>query len=134
MPRILVLDDEPMIAMLVQDWLQELGYETVGPAQTVSAAIDLLESAVLDGAILDVSLGNEDCYAVAERLQVRGVPFAFATGHGRNAIDARFKDAAVLPKPFDFVMMQRVLMELIAKSPASGTSAIARPGPSPSAD
>jgi CheY-like chemotaxis protein len=122
-----------MISMLVQDWLQELGYETVGPAQSVAAALSLLECSPLDGAILDVSLGDDNCYAVADHLLARGVPFAFATGHGRNGIAARFKDIAVLPKPFDFVMMRRVLSELTAKAPGSTAAAItplaAPPGP-----
>lgn len=134
MPRILVLDDEPMIAMLVQDWLQDLGFETVGPAQSVATALDLIERTSLDGAILDVSLGNEDCYAVADCLQERGVPFAFATGHGRNGIDARYKNAAVLSKPFDFVMMKRVLTEFLAKTQGSYATAKTPPATPPIPD
>ena len=56
MPRILVLEDEPLIAMMLQGWLEEIGCETIGPAHTVQSALDLLQGARPDGALLDVSL------------------------------------------------------------------------------
>ncbi|MEJ0098106.1 MAG: response regulator [Bauldia sp.] len=84
MPRILLLDDEPLIAMMVADWLAEIGCETVGPADSVASALGFLDGEPLDGAILDVWLGDEDSFPVADTLRRRGVPFAFATGHGRR--------------------------------------------------
>ena len=82
MRRILVIDDEPLISMLVEDWLTELGCEVVGPARTVQDGLDLIEKGALDGAILDVNLGSNKSFLVAEALRNRGVPFAFATGDG----------------------------------------------------
>jgi CheY-like chemotaxis protein len=114
MARILVLDDEPLISMMVEAWLSELGYETVGPAASVRTALGLIELGTeLDGAILDVSLCNEECYRVADALRDRGVPFAFATGHGMNGVADRFKDALVLSKPFDFEAVKGLVTKLL---------------------
>ena len=82
MPRILVVDDEPLVSMLVENWLVELGCEVVGPARSVQQGLDIAGSAELDGAILDVNLAGKNSYLVAEALKRRGVPFAFTTGDG----------------------------------------------------
>jgi CheY-like chemotaxis protein len=115
MPRILLLDDEPLIAMMMEEWLTELDCETAGPAHTVRDALDLLDGAALDGAILDVTLVNEDCYPVAEALKGRGVPFAFATGHGPGGVDQRFRTALVLSKPFSFESVKGIIAKLLDK-------------------
>jgi DNA-binding response OmpR family regulator len=112
MPRILVLDDEPLISMMLEEWLTELGYETLGPANSVRSALDFIANAALDAAILDVSLGDEQCYSVADALRGRGIPFALATGHGAHGVDIRFKDALVLSKPFDFEEVRDVMAKL----------------------
>ena len=109
MRRILVLDDEPLIAMMVEEWLSELGCETIGPANSVAAALSLIDGNALEGAILDVTLGNENCYSVAEILKNKKVPFAFATGRGADGIDSRYKDALLLAKPFDFAAIKGVI-------------------------
>jgi CheY-like chemotaxis protein len=70
--RVLILDDEPLIAMLLHDWLEELGYEAIGPANTVAQALAFVENDRLDAAILDVSLHKTDCYPVADVLKARG--------------------------------------------------------------
>ena len=79
MPRILVVDDEPLISMLVENWLGELGCKVVGPARTVADGLALADGQ-LDGAILDVNLAGGTCYPLANALRLRGVPLAFATG------------------------------------------------------
>ena len=111
-PRILILDDEPLIAMMLQDCLVDLGCEAVGPAYTVEAALALLEGDVVDGAILDVKLAGADSYPVALALQRRSIPFVFATGQGADGIDPRFKSAAILSKPFDFKAVQAAIAAL----------------------
>jgi DNA-binding response OmpR family regulator len=109
MRRILVVDDEPLIAMMVEDWLEELGYTTVGPANSVTSALGLINDNAPDGAILDVSLSGENSYSVAEELLSRRIPFAFATGRGANDVDVRFRNALMLAKPFDFDAVKGVI-------------------------
>ena len=112
-PRVLVLEDEPLIAMMMRDWLAELGCETLGPAQTVQAALALIESNPPDAAILDISVGKEDCYPVADRLQDQAVPFAFATGRAGDNIASRHQAAPRLSKPFDFEAVSGVISKLL---------------------
>jgi DNA-binding response OmpR family regulator len=109
-PRVLVLEDEPLIAIMVRGWLTDLGCETVGPAHTVSSALALIEDGPLDGAILDVSIGDHDCAPVAEALRHKGIPFAFATGH---AVDGLAADALSLSKPYDFAALRGVVAGLL---------------------
>lgn len=113
MPRILVLDDEPLIAAMVQEWLGELDCEVVGPANSVTGALGLLEAAPPDAAILDLSLGREESYPVADALTARGIPFAFLTGYGANGLAPRFKDNLVIAKPFDFKDVKSAVIQLL---------------------
>ena len=112
-PRILVVDDEPMISMLIEDWLNELGCEVVGPARCVADGLDLAESAKLDGAILDVNLAGESSYPLANALKLRGVPVAFATGDSGIDEDAGFADPILLNKPFMFEDVKAVVGRLL---------------------
>jgi DNA-binding NtrC family response regulator len=116
MRRILVLEDEALIAMMLQDWLTELGCEMIGPAASVRSALDIACGSELDGAILDVSLSDGDCFSVADALRNRGVPFAFATGHGASAVAARFKNEFVLRKPFAFDAVKDTVSRLLEQS------------------
>lgn len=116
MPKILVVDDEPLIAMMIADWLAEQGLETVGPAHSVSQALALLETQQADAAILDVSLGNDDCYDIAEVLSAKGIPFAFATGHGADTMAQRYADVVMVSKPFDFEAVRSVVAQLLKGS------------------
>jgi CheY-like chemotaxis protein len=113
MPRILVVEDEMLIAMLVEDWLAELGCETVGPVGSAVEALALIEAGQLDGAILDVSLNGHDSFAVADALRARDVPFTFATGHGTGRVADRFKDAPTLTKPYDFERVRAAVATLL---------------------
>lgn len=116
MPRILLLDDEPLISMLVEDWLRELGCEVVGPARSVQEGLEFVGAASLDGAILDVNLGGQNCYSVANALKIKGIPFAFATGDG--SVDGDFANPILLPKPFDFDGVKAVLGKLLERGNA----------------
>jgi DNA-binding response OmpR family regulator len=123
MPRILVVDDEPLISMMMENWLNELGCEVVGPARSVQHGLDLADSASLDGAILDVNLGGQDSYSLASALKQKGVPFAFATGDTGPDAGAGFDNPILLHKPFDFDAMKLVLGKLLGEAPLKdGTS------------
>jgi DNA-binding response OmpR family regulator len=116
-PRILVVDDEPLISMLVENWLTELGCEVAGPARSVQDGLDLVTGTELDGAILDINLGNEKSYLIADALRQRNVPIAFATGDGLVGAALSIKDPLLLHKPFDFEKVKAVLGKLLDRTP-----------------
>jgi DNA-binding response OmpR family regulator len=122
-PRILVVDDEPLISMMVEDWLTELGHEVVGPARSVADGLGLATGTALDGAILDIRLGDGNSYAIASVLQERGIPFAFATGQGESDMESSFQNALILSKPFEFTAVQAVLTALLAGANAAESKA-----------
>ena len=97
--RILIVEDEFLIAATACEMLQELGAHVVGPASTISEALALAEREDVDVALLDINLHGQSSAAVAARLETRGIPIVFATGYGRG--DG--KDAVghyVLGKPY----------------------------------
>jgi PAS domain S-box-containing protein len=98
--RILIVEDEMMVAMLLEDMLGELGYEVVGPALALDKALAMAREAVIDAAILDVNLNGRETYPVAHVLRERGIPFVFASGYGERAIAESFQGAPILSKPF----------------------------------
>ena len=98
--RVLVVEDEAVIAMLVEDSLVELGCEVVGSASRLGDALAKAEALEVDVALLDVNLAGRLSYPVAEMLQSRNVPFVFTTGYGQAALPAALQKAPVLSKPF----------------------------------
>jgi len=116
MARVLVVDDEALIAMMLSDLITEYGHETVGPAHSEGQALDLVATTPIDAAILDVTLGDHDCFAVAEALGKRGIPFAFATGHGAQAMPDAFRERITVSKPFDFDVVRRLIDDLVTPS------------------
>jgi CheY-like chemotaxis protein len=97
--RILVVEDEALIAVMVEDMLAEMGGIVVGPAATIGAALDLARQELLDAAILDVNVRGERIDPVAELLITRGVPVLFATGYGEVRL-ASGQTATVIDKPY----------------------------------
>jgi len=98
--RILVVEDEPLLAMMIEDLLSEIGCVVVGPASHLGAGLALASEAELDGALLDVNLGSEAVYPVADALRRRGVPFVFVTGYGRHGLDTPYAAHPTIQKPF----------------------------------
>jgi len=115
MPWIMVLDDEPLIAMMLRDWLLELGCHEAPMAHSVSDALAIVNGTKLDGAILDVSLGESDSLVVAAALLERAIPFAFATGLDPSTLRAGFADAPTLSKPFEFDDVRKLVTKLLAR-------------------
>lgn len=99
-PAILLVEDEPLVALAVEDLLVTLGIRVVGPAPTVAKALGLVEQGGFDGALLDVSLRGERVDAVADALATRGIPYVFTTGHGVEALPEGHRERPLLVKPF----------------------------------
>ncbi len=98
--RVLLVEDEAVIAFAVEDALLELGCEVVGPAFCLEDAVALASAEPIDAAILDVNLNDQRSYAVADELRRRGVPFLFATGYAEGGLDWDRAKVDVLPKPY----------------------------------
>lgn len=98
--RILVVEDDMMIALHIEEALQDLGCLVIGPVAKLDVALRLASDEVLDAAILDVTIRGGYVFPVAERLMSRGVPFAFASGYGDWALPEAFRNQPRLTKPF----------------------------------
>ena len=113
--RVLIVEDEGMVSMLLEDMLFELGHTVAGLAPRLAVARALAEKIEADLAILDVNLDGEASYPVAEILTTRGVPFIFATGYGATGLQEGWRRAPVLSKPFQI----RELAAAIARATAA---------------
>jgi CheY-like chemotaxis protein len=112
--RILVVEDEMMIAMLVEDMLSELGCSVVGPAHALDTALDLARTEIgLDAALLDVNLGGQPVFAVADALRAKGVPAIFSTGYGDAGLREVDRGSPVLQKPFRAGDLARALNQAL---------------------
>lgn len=98
--RILVVEDEAVIAVLIEEALRDMGCVVVGPAGRLDAALKLAATAALDGAVLDVTVRGGQVFPVAETLAARGIPFVLASGYGSWALPPQFRDQPRLTKPF----------------------------------
>jgi CheY-like chemotaxis protein len=109
--HILVVDDETMIAMMMEDMLCDLGCAVLGPVGAVAPALELIQAKanVLNGAFLDVNLRGETIYPVAAELLERNVPFVFLSGHTRVDIDPRFLAVPLLSKPVQPLLIEHTL-------------------------
>ena len=109
--RVLVVEDEAAISLLLEDMLLDFGCEVIGPAARLSAALDAVNREHVDLAILDVNVAGEPIYPVAEALAERSVPFVFSTGYGSAGIKDAYRDRPVLQKPFaQHDLKQKLLM------------------------
>ncbi len=107
--RILVLEDEPIISMLIEDMLGEIGCKNTEVTASVQGALEFLAASQPDFAILDIDLNGTSSYPVAALLRSRRIPFVFVSGYDAAALDAAYADVKVLQKPFrtsdlDFVI------------------------------
>jgi DNA-binding NtrC family response regulator len=98
--RILVVEDEPLIALMIEDTLADEGCKVIGPVGTVNAALAAIETNHLDGALLDINLKGVQSYAVADALALRGIPFILLTGYGASDIPEKYRACVVCDKPF----------------------------------
>lgn len=98
--RVLLVEDEAILAMALEDILGHLGCVVVGPALTVADGHRLASDAQLDAGVLDINMGNGPNFTIAEILRTRSVPFCFSTGYGLAGVPSQYADVPVLQKPY----------------------------------
>lgn len=117
--RVLVLEDETLVSMMVEDMLLDLGCEVVGPFAKLEQALAFIDGGdgKLDAALLDVNLGGERSFPMAEALAGKGVPFVFTTGYDESGLPEIWRGRPTLRKPF---MMGEMADALRKALPAKG--------------
>jgi CheY-like chemotaxis protein len=119
--RVLIVEDEGIVAMLVEDMLTDLGHDVAAVASRMKDAIDIARNGIFDWAIVDINLDGQPSYPVADILKERGVPFAFATGYGAKGLDTNYSYAPVLVKPFVIADLEKLLGEVTRRRSISRT-------------
>ncbi|WP_040678401.1 response regulator [Rhizobium mesoamericanum] len=110
--RILVVEDEYMLANELRNELEQEGAVVIGPVGRLEIAFELLESeGQIDSAILDVNVGDDDVFPIAEALADRNVPFVFATGYDASTIPSKFSSVPVCDKPVEMYRLKQALKE-----------------------
>jgi PAS domain S-box-containing protein len=112
--RVLVVEDEALIAMVAADCLADAGCEVIGPAATIARALEMIEANDVDAALLDANLAGRRVDALAVALTQKNVPFAFVTGYSREALPSGFRDAMTVEKPFSQDQLLRAIERLVA--------------------
>jgi CheY-like chemotaxis protein len=111
--RILVVEDEAIVAMMLDDILTELGHHVVGPVHRVNKALEIAQNEPIDIALLDVHVAGAEVYEVAERLEARHIPFVFTTGYGKMGLREAFSGRPVLQKPFSVKSLSDILATVL---------------------
>jgi PAS domain S-box-containing protein len=106
--RVMIVEDEALVAMVESESLSELGFSVVGPFSRASDAMAALND--VDAAILDINLDGDLVYSVADELAARGIPFIFVTGYAAETIEERFAHIPVLQKPIERQALQRIFL------------------------
>ena len=115
--RVLIVEDEAAVSILIEDMLLDLGVEIAGRASRLNPALRLAYEADLEAAILDINIGGVHSYPVADVLHSRGIPVIFATGYGSSVLPERLRSCQTLHKPFDQHQFSHTLKTALAESP-----------------
>jgi two-component sensor histidine kinase len=116
--KLLVIEDEPLIAINIAAVLEQDGARVAGPVATVSDALNMIAKSELDGALVDANLRGHPADDIAAALTRKGIPFVFVTGYGRESLPASFARARVLKKPFSEEQLLEAAASLVEQSPA----------------
>ena len=112
--RVLVVEDEVLVAWMLEEMLAELECMVVGPAVRVSQALAMVGTEAIDLAILDVNLNGEKSYAVADALAARRVPYVFSTGYAADSMPDKYRSSLILQKPYSQSDLSAALTRLLA--------------------
>lgn len=112
--RILIVEDESLVAMLLETILEDMGCQPLGPVATVDEALAFLESGeALDAALLDVNVAGREVFPVAAILEARGVPFVFSTGYGEGGLPEAWRGRPTIQKPFTEAAVRDALLQTL---------------------
>jgi len=119
--RVLIVEDEALVAMLLEDMLIDAGYVVAGTVSAIQQALEFVADAPedFDVAILDVNLRGKPIFPVAEALVAAGKPFVFATGYGAGSLPETWRNRPTLQKPFGAGDVERVLATALAANAAT---------------
>lgn len=110
--RVLIVEDESLVAMLLETILEDMGCSPVGPAATVDDGLKIIsDGEPLDAALLDVNVAGRQVFPVAQALKDRGVPFVFSTGYGEGGLPDEWRGQPTLQKPFTESAVRDALMK-----------------------
>lgn len=112
--RILVVEDEVLVAMQLEDMLGELGHEVAASCARLDEAVSTARTIACDLAVLDINLSGQKSFPVAEALKERGVPFLFATGYGGSVLPPGLAGTQVLHKPYSLEDLKSALLHVLA--------------------
>jgi DNA-binding response OmpR family regulator len=122
--RLLLVEDEWVIAFRLEEAVRDMGYDPVGPVPTVRQALALLENQLVDGAVLDVSLGSgEKSFPIAIVLRDRNIPFLFVSGYQERDLPAEFAGIPICAKPYTDDALREKLRTLVGSIAPNGLSA-----------
>ena len=113
--RVLIVEDEFLVAMLLEDLLTEMGHQVIGTFAQVDEAMKFANQADVNFAILDINLAGATSSPVAEILRRRGIPFLFASGYGSTGLASAFENELTLQKPYEPAELERVIAEASAR-------------------
>jgi CheY-like chemotaxis protein len=116
--RVLVVEDEMMVSMLLEDMLSDIGCTPIGPATRIEPALKLIEQGGFDTVVLDVNLNGEDTYPLADALIARAIPFVFASGYGAGGLPGKYRSIPSLQKPFRQSDLEQILAAVLSRRPA----------------
>jgi CheY-like chemotaxis protein len=115
--RILIVEDEPLIALMLADMLVDLGYQVAASVTQVPEALSVLADITIDIALLDVNIGAHKIDPVADILAARGTPFIFTTGYGNAGVPVAYADRPILQKPFHINDLETILQVELKNKP-----------------
>jgi CheY-like chemotaxis protein len=112
----LLVEDEALVAIVTEDMLRDAGCAEVWPVASVSAALELLKQKQPHIALVDVNLGGDTSYTIAEELERLQIPFALATGYGRESLPPRWQHVPIVPKPYTRDILEMQMERALSKS------------------
>jgi DNA-binding response OmpR family regulator len=118
-PKVLVVEDNFLIAGDICELLRQSGHEPVGPARGVAAAAKILKEQKIDAAVLDIMLGNSFCYPLCDHLERWNVPYVFVSGSPPSSIPGAYRNIPLIAKPFDRMALKRAIDGMISLAAAA---------------